>query len=81
MNHGNEVQRKIRPNTSNCVQEVNHVVYDSNAHIAVLEVMRCLSEAAAWNKKHRIVLEYDPAVKKCVIKVFSVEDGSDSMGC
>lgn len=42
----------------------------SEAFVAIYELARSIVEGAAWNKKARIVLEYDPQASKMPITVF-----------
>lgn len=52
------------------VSPTRHIYIRSEAFVAIYELARAIAEGAAWNKKARIVLEYDPQAAKMPITVF-----------
>ncbi|MBQ8109411.1 MAG: hypothetical protein IJ124_04515 [Clostridia bacterium] len=54
--------------------ETGHVTLYSNTFVILREIARLVVLGSEWNKKSRIVLEYDPQKKKMRITTFMTAD-------
>ncbi len=52
------------------VSPTRRISIRSEAFVVIRELARAIVEGAAWDKKARIVLEYDPQAEKMPITVF-----------
>lgn len=54
--------------------ETGHVTLNSNMFVVLREIARLIVRGSEWNKKSRIVLEYDPQQEKMRITTFMTAD-------
>lgn len=65
---------------SHAVIPTGHVSLPANAFPAMLAVMQQIVQGTVWDKKARVVLEYDPQAKKAEIDVFMESPAKDHPG-
>lgn len=65
---------------SHCTVPTGHTSLSSNAFPAMLAVMQQIVQGTRWDKKARIVLEYDPQAEKMEIDVFMESPATDHPG-
>ena len=56
------------------VTPTRHINVRSVAFIVIRELARAIANGTDWNKKARIVLEYDPQAEKMPITIFMESD-------
>ena len=56
------------------VVPTNHISVRSEVFVVLREMARMIVNGTEWNKKARIVLEYDPQCQKTEIKTFMERD-------
>ena len=62
-------ETSFRPEDSDVVA-TRHVSLDSKCFVILREIAKMFVNGTKWNKKARIVLEYDPQAEKMAIKTF-----------
>jgi len=64
----------IQPTDENGYKATQQFKCETVTHFAMLELMRMISEGVTHQKKHRIILDYDPDARYYVVTSFQASD-------
>ena len=72
------IKKKVVPDDTACVP-TGSVYMSSNYFIVLREIADAIVKGTVWNKKARIVLEYDPLEPKMTLTTFMEPDEARSL--